>query len=344
MRPGISLKVRTAVYGRMQLARLLEMREEDFARLLSGLEADPLFPKLVSAGAVAPAPVPQDRFTARRFAGRELRQNAEGIGDLLDGQSEMVKLMRRIGAERFEECFIKDRGLTDAERARLCGIKETEALALRELLDRAYIRAEFEGAPPPVPAAVYSTVAGIVLEGGTPRLKYFNRDAWKTRYRFDAPRLEAFVSALPAPEREKARRLVARLEFAQQRRTTLLKVLEAVLQAQAAYLSSGDPALLQALTQREVSAAVGCDPSVLNRLISNKAVELPWGTEAPLRTFFPSAKSLTKSRVADAARRHPELSDEKLRELLSREFRIELSRRSVAQYRQDTGVGGRGRR
>jgi len=40
----------------------------------------------------------------------------------------------------------------------------------------------------------------------------------------------------------------------------------------------------------------------------------------------------------------PDLSDERLREKMSALHGVALSRRSVAQYRKELGLGGRGRR
>lgn len=85
-------------------------------------------------------------------------------------------------------------------------------------------------------------------------------------------------------------------------------------------------------------------PSVLNRLISNKSVRLPWGLEAPLKALIPSAKTLLRDRLHDLALSHPGSSDENLRKLMERLHGARLSRRSIAQYRQDLGLGARGKR
>lgn len=343
-KPKLSVRPALRLHGRLKLAQLVLMREEEFSRLIDEAESRPMFGRLTRAGAVRITPFSKAYFTARRFAGRSLAASEDGLAELLDGNSEIVRLIRGIGRERFEECFLRGEGLTDAERSRRCGVPPDRVRFLRDFLDKMYVRGEFETAPPAVPGKVYSTVAGISIQGGQPVLHFFNREVWKGRYRVDERMLEHFLSDLSTAERGRVRRYLSRLEFLNRRKTTVFKTLEALLRAQEAYLRTGDPWRLEPLTQRSVAAAVGSEPSVINRLISNKAVELPWGTEAPLKSLFPSGKAVARGKLAALAKANPGLSDEGLRRELAEKHHVHLSRRSVAQYRKDLGLGGRGRR
>jgi DNA-directed RNA polymerase specialized sigma54-like protein len=120
--------------------------------------------------------------------------------------------------------------------------------------------------------------------------------------------------------------------------------LEEVVSAQAEFLLSRDPSRRKALTQRALSQRLDVSPSVLNRLIANKSVQLPWGLEAPLKVFVPSAKAILRDHLYQMAVESPELSDEALRRELKRRYGAELSRRSIAQYRKELGLGGTGGR
>ncbi|MBI4425305.1 MAG: hypothetical protein HY554_16365 [Elusimicrobia bacterium] len=344
MVPRLALTTAMRLQGRLKLARLLEMREEEMARLARALEADPLFERLARAGALSRRPFPGAYFAARRWAGWSLAPASGGLGDLLDSDSAAVRVLRRIGRERFEESFLRAEGLTDAQRARRCGVSTADAALLRALLDRLYIREEFEPAPGPAPARVFSAVAGVGLEGGKPVLRFFHRDVWKGEFAVDERGLEALVRRVSREEGARLERFARRLVFLGRRQTTLYKALQALLSAQAEWLATGDPLKRQPLTQRSLAAALGVDASAINRLISNKAVELPWGTEAPMRCLLPSAKTLAIEKLEALARRRPDLSDEGLRRELASGHQIHLSRRSVAQYRQDLGLGARGRR
>lgn len=328
--------------GRLYLARLLAMDDETYAHEMGKLEADPRFTRLKAAGVVSLAPFSKAAYAARRFPGWRLGAPAEGAAELLDASSPEALLLRRVGAARFKDCFLEGSGLSRAEKARRSGLTPAEAGRLEDFLTRLWVREELAGPAPAAPAKGFSTVAGFVVEGGRPALRFFNREAWKGRWKVDPAGLRALAADSPS-EAEALRRFSERLIHTDKRKTTLLRVLEALLEAQKGYLLSGDPAKLAALTQRSVAAAVGADPSVVNRLAANKAVALPWGTEAPLKALMPSSKSLAKGVVAALAERNPGLSDEELRAELVRSG-VVLSRRSVAQYRAELGLGGRGRR
>jgi len=333
-----SLQALPSLQGRLKLAHLLGMPEAELAELARKLEAQPLFARLQAAGVLRVVPFPKAFFAARRFAGWGLRTSTDGLPELVDGNCDLALLMRKIGQERFAACFLADAALSDQERARRCGITLTQAQALRRFLDRAYIQEEFER-PAPAPSKAFSSVAGIGLEAGRPVLAFFNRDIWKGRYQVDEARLAGALAALPTPQAARAQALLKRLEFIDQRKTTLYRLLETLLEAQADYFSSGDPERRQPLTQRSLAVALGVDASSLNRLISNKSVQLPWGLEAPLKALMPSAKTVSLDRLDALARSQPGLSDEGLRRELARRHDIFLSRRSVTQYRHDLELG-----
>ena len=153
--------------------------------------------------------------------------------------------------------------------------------------------------------------------------------------------LTEFMSTLPAAESSKVRNLLYRLKLVDQRKTTLYRLLEEILVAQADYLRTGDPVRRRPLAQRALASKLEVDASVINRLISNKSVQMPWGVEAPLGVFFPSAKDINRELLYALVCAKPELADEELRRELARLHGVLLSRRSVAQYRQELSVGGR---
>jgi RNA polymerase sigma-54 factor len=328
----------------MKLARLLAMSDGELAKVAKKLEADPRFQDLVVSGALAVKPFGRAFFATRRFAGMALTDAANGVSALIDSKAEPVRLIKKIGRQRFESLFLGDAPVTDKQRAKETGLSLAEVASLRGFLDEVFVREEFSEKPAAAAPKVFSTVAGIVVQGGRPVLRFFNREVWKGRYKLDDDRLKVHLAKMEREERERTERYLSRLSHVDRRKTTLYRVLETLLEAQARFLVSGDPCLRQPLTQRSLSAAVDADPSVINRLIANKAVELPWGTEAPMKVLVPSGKTLAKETVGALARDCPEMSDEKLRLRLAETHQIHLSRRSVAQYRSELGLGGRGRR
>lgn len=343
--PKVRFAVRTAtrtaaiIQGRMKLARLMEMPEGELEDLARRLESDPLFGRLSMAGVVSRSGFSAARFAARRFAGYGLRQSGSGLPELVDGNCDMARLMRSIGQERFEMWFLTDSPYSDEERARGCGITPEQARKLRGLMDEAFIRGEFDGPAPSAPGRVYSAVAAFQIEGGGPVLAFFHRDIWERRYRVDRERLDDFLKTLPPGKAAKARSLLSQVEAVEQRKTTLYRVLEEVLKAQADYLCSGEPAKRKPLAQKEMAKLLDRDPSVINRLISNKSVQLPWGVEAPLSAFFPSAKDINRERLYALIDSNPALIDAALAAEMERLYGVRLSRRSIAQYRKELALG-----
>jgi hypothetical protein len=343
MRLALRMKMSLSTVMKMQLARSLTMPEsatEDEARRI---EADPLFKCLSAAGVLGVSEFSAARFAARRFAGHGLRMSGGGLPELVDGNCDLVRLMQGMGQERFKKWFLGEGACSDEDRAQACEISVVEARKLREFADRAFIQGEFEG-PSPAPEKVFSTVAGIEIEGGKPVLAFFHREVWKQRYRVNKGRLAEHLAGVLKAEAGEVKDLLNRLELVEQRKTTLYRLLEEVLRVQEDYLCSGDPSRRQALTQRALAAKLGVAPSAICQLISNKSVQMPWGLEAPLAVFFPSGKDINRGRVYSLAGENQGLTDAGLARELERVHGVRLSRRSIAQYRKDLSLAGRWRR
>lgn len=337
--PSVSLR------GRLRLAHVLRMPERDAEAEIRDLEGSRAFQLLREARVVSLQPYPRMRFGVRRFEGWELRASGTALPEVLDGRGDLVWLMESIGQDRFEECFLRTEALTDEERARACEISPEQARQLRELVDRLYVQSEFEAQGASHQAErVMSAVAGVAIEDGRPVLAFFHQDVWKGRYEVDAGRRAELLARLPASEAREAEGLLFRLDLLERRKSTLYLALEMLLSAQAGYLSTGDSGRRVSLTQRTVAARLGVAPSSFNSVVSNKAIQLPWGLEAPLKTLMPSPKAVLLERLYDLAAEKPDLTDVGLGRVLASRFGARLSRRSIAQYRSDLGLGGRRQR
>lgn len=331
--------------GRIKLARLLKLPESEFALRIREIEADPLFHRLSAAGVLSIQSLPRVRYATRALEGRHLRASDDNLAELCDGTSDVARLIKRVGQENFEEWFLKDERSSDAERARVCGISQTEARELREFMDRLYVRAEFEATEDrAAPVTMYSSVAGIEIEDGRPVLGFFNREIWKGRYDLDESRYLDLKATLTTQEAAQVEQFLRQIDLLAFRRTTLYRVLEILVATQTKYLLSGEPDQRSPLTQREVSTRLGVAPSVLSQLIGNKSVEMPWRLETPLKTLLPSRKTMMRDRLYDLAMEHPEVGDDVLREEIQRLYGATLSRPSIIQYRKELGLGGCGHR
>jgi hypothetical protein len=315
---------------------LLEAPERDLADKVREIEQGPLFRRLVDAGVVAIDPYTTAHFAARRFAGHALRSTAEGVAEAIDGNSKEVRLLTQIGRELFEEVFLGDEALSDRQRADRCEISEHEAKQLRGFVDKLYIQAEFSASPSQgTPAGEFSSVAGISVEAGKPVLAFFHREIWKGRYRIDIDRREEVLGGLAPIEARRAQALLRQLELVDRRKTTLYQVLEAVLETQAKYLITRNPDCRRPLTQRELANRLKMSPSVINRVVANKAIELPWGVEIPLKDLLPSRKTVLRDQVYLLTASRPNLTDNAIRSEIHSLFGVSLSRQSISQYRKE---------
>ena len=333
-----------ALLGALKLAHLAGMSEEEFEKFLKELEGGRVFQLLKNSGAINLAEFPSARCAARKYAGYGLKLSCGDLPELADGKGDLVKLMQGIGQEKFEACFLKDAARSDAERAEACGISAADAGRLRDFVNRAFIQAEFEGAAEAPASKVFSAVAGIEIKDGVPELAFFHREIWKGRYKVDGEKLARLLPGLEPAERNRVEKTLRRIEFADKRKTTLYRALEILISVQADYLASGEPGRRRPLSQRTLAKNLEVDASVINRLVSNKSVQLPWGMEAPLSVLLPSSKDVNLERLYAIAAGKPGLSDEGLRAELKSRHGVDLSRRSVAQYRKELRLAASGSR
>jgi len=322
----------------MKLSQMAAMSESEFEDLLKKLEKNRFFQLLKTSGALNLAEFPKARYAARRYAGYGLKLSGGGLPELSDGGGDLVKLMQGIGQEKFEACFLRDASMTDVERAEACDISVKDAVRLRDFVNRAYIQAEFEGAAAAPAAEVFSAVAGIEIENGEPVVAFFHREIWKGRYAVDENKLSEVLKGLPVAEQDGVDKFLKRLALMDQRKTTLHRALERLISAQADYLRTGEPGRRVPLKQKELAAELGVHPSVLNRLISNKSLQMPWGTEIPMSVLLPTPKRINLERLYAISVENPEMTDNELCSELKSRHGVALSRRSIAQYRKDLSL------
>ncbi|MFD2370934.1 RNA polymerase factor sigma-54 [Brevibacillus sp. GCM10020057] len=131
----------------------------------------------------------------------------------------------------------------------------------------------------------------------------------------------------------------------EQRRLTLMRVTQAIVELQRDFFERGIH-YLKPMTQKEIAERVNLHESTISRATSNKYVQTPRGI-FELKYFFTSALSTAngaatssesvkrriKALIEQEDRKAP-LSDQKIGEMLQAEG-IEISRRTVAKYREE---------
>ncbi|MEM9696684.1 MAG: RNA polymerase sigma-54 factor, partial [Myxococcota bacterium] len=135
----------------------------------------------------------------------------------------------------------------------------------------------------------------------------------------------------------------------EQRRRTIVKVTECIVEKQREFLEQGVN-FLKPMILRDVAEAVGMHESTISRVTSNKYVHTPQGL-FELKYFFNSSisrvgeadiasesvKQAIKLIIAEEDKNKP-LSDQAIVKKLKADRSIKIARRTVAKYREMLGI------
>ncbi|HEX5972164.1 MAG TPA: RNA polymerase factor sigma-54, partial [Gemmatimonadaceae bacterium] len=138
------------------------------------------------------------------------------------------------------------------------------------------------------------------------------------------------------------------IQAIEQRRQTMLKVMNYIVERQREFFEKGVQ-YLKPLTLREVAEVINMHESTVSRVTNEKFVQTPRGV-LPLKFFFSSGLSTTAGEdvsargikaqiqklVADEDPKHP-LTDQAIVNIL-KESGVQIARRTVAKYRDQLGV------
>jgi RNA polymerase sigma-54 factor len=157
----------------------------------------------------------------------------------------------------------------------------------------------------------------------------------------DNPKTKEYV-------REKLRAAQWLVKNIQQRKETIQKVAENIVQVQRDFFDNG-VAHLKPLTLKEIAERIGMHESTVSRVTTNKYMESPRGI-LELKYFFSSGiestygeatsstsvKELIRTLIENENNRKP-LSDQKITELLTQRG-LNIARRTAAKYREELGI------
>jgi len=140
----------------------------------------------------------------------------------------------------------------------------------------------------------------------------------------------------------------------EERKSTMLAVMNCILRKQIAFFEKG-PANLKTLTLREIAEELSLHESTISRTCKNKYVQTPFGLYE-MKKFFHQGVSVDGEELAstsvqvfikqlvDKENKEKPLSDQKLVELLAEKYGVEISRRTVAKYRDILRIPGSSKR
>jgi RNA polymerase sigma-54 factor len=133
-----------------------------------------------------------------------------------------------------------------------------------------------------------------------------------------------------------------------QRRTTMINVMEAIIERQHEFFEKG-PAFLKPMIMEEIAQKVSMNVATISRVSNGKYVQTPFGVYE-IKYFFNSgiaqadgedmSKRSVKQKIEDIIKAEPPdkpLSDQEIYQLLNRDG-IKLARRTVTKYREELKI------
>ncbi|HEY32456.1 MAG TPA: hypothetical protein G4O10_05060 [Dehalococcoidia bacterium] len=331
---------------RIEQAKLLEMPEETFLQLVVELEKTPFFIRLCQKEKlIRYQRVPRTDISSHYFQLREDTTADEGSLDvetLLQSRARIVRLVERLGLEKFKRYFLfAESGITPEEIAEECGLSISEVREINDLIDDFSILSEFYH-PSALSLEVirYSKIASVERQGDRFVIGYLSAPFARGRYLIDYGSFEELRTKGVFTEAEvsEAKQLFKRLESINSCKDTVGQILQNIIDKQGLYLECGDPKTLLPFSQKELAEKIGLAPSSVSRAINRKSLETPWGTEVPLKYFFPRPKQFRKELIKQLLETEEELSsDDAIKTRLRDKFGVAISRRSVADLRKELG-------
>ncbi|UCD54126.1 MAG: hypothetical protein JSU76_00020 [Dehalococcoidia bacterium] len=333
---------------RLEQASLLEMPEEEFTKLIIEAEGSPLFKKLYRKEKI----IRYQRYPRTDISPRFYQLNEEiaagtstlDIESILSDKEDVVRQIQKIGLENFKRYFLfPETGVSVEEVAQECNLELAEVEKINSLINEFSIRSEFyhPSALSPEHGVHYSKVASIERGAEGFIIGYLSPSHARGRYSIDYERFEELKSngAITGAEIKEIRQLFKRLELINSRKDTVTRILQGIVEKQAAYFESGDPKALLTLSQKELAKKICLVPSSVSRAIGGKSLETPWGEEKALKDFFPRARRFRKQLVRqllETGEAFP--SDEAIKAKLEQTFGVYISRRSVANIRKELKI------
>ena len=122
----------------------------------------------------------------------------------------------------------------------------------------------------------------------------------------------------------------------QQRDHTIVRLMQRLAVIQRKFILHGD-AYLAPITRASLASELDVHESTISRAVSNKAVQLPWGSIIPLSKFFDRSLHIRTALREIIAQENKPLTDTQIARMLKKKG-YPIARRTVAKYRAMEGI------
>lgn len=156
-------------------------------------------------------------------------------------------------------------------------------------------------------------------------ISFADDGVYSQRYRTSP---DALSRAADLADAEDAANLLLELQWINQRKTLLCRLVMAVCQFQYRYFLTRDVYALKPLSQAEMARELGEDEATICRLLRDKFIDTPDGL-MQLKYLFQKKTDVVR-RIVE---RHPHLTDSEIRGVLESDYGTTISRRTVSYHR-----------
>ncbi|MGB9668333.1 MAG: RNA polymerase factor sigma-54 [Thermosulfidibacteraceae bacterium] len=138
--------------------------------------------------------------------------------------------------------------------------------------------------------------------------------------------------------REKLKRALGIIRALEQRKKTLRKTVEKIIELERDFFEKG-PEYIKPLNLQQLAEELGLHISTVSRVVNNKYIYTTWGT-FPLKVFFGDKgyeiKRRIKELIESESKERP-LTDQEICDILKKEG-YSIARRTVTKYREELGI------
>ncbi|PIV53712.1 MAG: hypothetical protein COY53_06035 [Elusimicrobia bacterium CG_4_10_14_0_8_um_filter_37_32] len=365
IRPGISPKPKLAhkLIGAIKLSQLIQLSETNFSNLIQNIETRPLFLRLAYPENKKEKVISYQGFArAKTFLHYlELKEHLlsisdnSSLGNLFIKHKKVLPVIEKIGESNFKEYFLyNEEQLSLNQVAGRCRITPEDARKIGKLLDDISIHNELI-----YPSAFVDKWSRLQYT----KIAYIEkvehcRDTQPTAYEFvinffspyyahgkyliDYKKLDDLKAGgvFNEDELESVDALLSKIELINFRKTRLYRIITELIERQRAYFISGDLADLIPFSEKQLAIEENINLSSVSRLIHHRSIVTPRGEEKTLKDFFVSRKTWIKQMIKNMLPddRAPHYPDSKLRDEIKGKYSVNLSRRSIADYRKELKI------
>ncbi len=335
----------------MQQADFLQMSDLDFHKLVLEIEQNPLFVWLYQQ---------EKLIHYSRFQGTDI--NAQFIdieNHILSGGSypdieaiiaehpEILEIIRDIGNEKFKRYFLfPERNYSLEEIAIECNISIPEINTINVLVNEFSILSTFYHPPgATTQMLVYTCLARIEHNNKGFSITYHSPVYARGRYVIDYEKIQTILEdrILDSIDIVEVKKLLRKLEFVNNRKNILQRIISTLIIKQSLYLKSGEKNNLLPFSQKELAREIDAAPSSVSRVVRMKSIITPWNEEIPLIKLLPNLHDFKKELVKRFLEDEPGLkSDEAIRCEIEDRFGVHISRRSISKLREELHIKPKG--